>query len=189
MVVILALACADTAPAPVVPVRSRVDSIPAAPLRETAVAEFCDSTASATTAQPFSLPELDAPAPSPASGWSWVNVWATWCGPCVAEMPMIRKWAEKLAGEGAPVDLRFLSVDAAASDLDSYRKSHADTPPTMRVKDFSLVAGWFSALGLDSGTPIPIHFFVDAAQKVRCIRAGAVNEADYAVIKKIVSGG
>lgn len=187
MVLTLALACAETAPTS--PPLSRVDAVAAPPMRATAVEEFCDTSAGAATAPPFSLPELDAPAPAAATGWSWVNVWATWCGPCVAEMPMIRKWAEKLSTEGAPVDLRFLSVDAAAADLDGYRAKHADAPPTMRIKDFGLVAGWFAALGLDAGTPIPIHFFVDGAQKVRCIRAGAVNDADYAVIKKIITGG
>jgi thiol-disulfide isomerase/thioredoxin len=41
----------------------------------------------------------------------WVlNFWATWCGPCIAEMPVLDAFAEARAGQ--PVRVLFVSVDA-----------------------------------------------------------------------------
>jgi thiol-disulfide isomerase/thioredoxin len=39
----------------------------------------------------------------------FINLWATWCGPCKAEMPGIQKLAEKLKDE--PIAFVMLSVD------------------------------------------------------------------------------
>lgn len=40
-----------------------------------------------------------------------INVWATWCGPCIKEIPELNKLVEEFASE----DIRFLAFD----DLDS----------------------------------------------------------------------
>jgi thiol-disulfide isomerase/thioredoxin len=42
-----------------------------------------------------------------------VNLWATWCGPCVAEMPTLAKLQGDYAGK--PVKVLAISVDEAAS--------------------------------------------------------------------------
>lgn len=42
----------------------------------------------------------------------FINVWATWCGPCVAEMPAIQKLADSLAKE----NVAFLLVSEEDSD-------------------------------------------------------------------------
>ncbi|MGK7346350.1 MAG: peroxiredoxin family protein [Candidatus Nitrospinota bacterium M3_3B_026] len=41
--------------------------------------------------------------------WVFVNFWATWCGPCVVEMPMMNKLHKKLAGK--PFEMVAISID------------------------------------------------------------------------------
>jgi len=43
----------------------------------------------------------------------FINLWATWCGPCKAEMPGIQNLSEKLKGQ--PIAFVMLSVDKEAS--------------------------------------------------------------------------
>ena len=40
--------------------------------------------------------------------------------------------------------------------------------------------------GLDASAVIPIHFFVDPEQRVRCVRMGSVSEPEYAAVEKVL---
>jgi thiol-disulfide isomerase/thioredoxin len=127
-----------------------------------------------------------AAAPAAAPGWRWLNVWATWCKPCVEEMPRLRAWQGKLAAAaGKPVDLAFVSVDETDAEVADFRKAHPDAPPSLRLAEPSKMHAWFRDLGLIGEPPIPIHVFADATNHIRCARAAAVREKDYAAVEKL----
>lgn len=55
--------------------------------------------------------------------WVVVNFWATWCPPCIAEMPDLQAFHDKYAGKGAMVvgiNTENLTGDQLQLFLDSY---------------------------------------------------------------------
>ena len=72
----------------------RVNAVETVAKKDVTVDEFCDVLPkTAAEAPALALPPM-APSsgPPPASGWRWFNVWATWCKPCIDEMPLLAAW-------------------------------------------------------------------------------------------------
>lgn len=183
------LACSGEPPAPAAPPPSRFDAVAAVPKKPISVDEFCEVRAAPEAAKSFALPTIDGAPMARGNGWTWVNVWATWCEPCVEEMPMLVQWQARLAKAGVDVTLQFLSVDAKADDVTKWRGSHPTAPPSMRLADLSQLGGWLLSVGLDASAVIPVHLFVDPEQRVRCVRMGSVSEAEYAAVELVLKGG
>jgi thiol-disulfide isomerase/thioredoxin len=59
-----------------------------------------------------------------------VNVWATWCGPCVAEHPAFQALYDKLKGR-ADVEVLTLNIDENPADIAPYIKKHGYTFPVI----------------------------------------------------------
>lgn len=53
-----------------------------------------------------------------------LNIWATWCGPCIEEMPSMQRLYEQLGPEG--LKIVAVSVDAPAGGLDRLGRPGGD---------------------------------------------------------------
>ncbi|MDQ3032358.1 MAG: TlpA family protein disulfide reductase [Myxococcota bacterium] len=164
---------------------SRVEAV--APRQEDPAARFCDVSAPAGEGRMLELPPLEGES-APTSGWRWINVWATWCEPCVEEMPLIARWRERLAADDAAIETFFLSVDRTEGEVSAFHALHPDAPSTSRIVDPDGLEGLVASLGLDAGATIPIHALVDPEGHIRCVRTGSIAERDYTTVRAIIRG-
>jgi len=66
----------------------------------------------------------------------FINLWATWCGPCKAEMPSIQKLFSKLEGNSIEFVMLSLDKDEALSKVHSYVKKYNYTFPIYMPSGF-----------------------------------------------------
>jgi thiol-disulfide isomerase/thioredoxin len=84
-----------------------------------------------------------------------VDFWATWCGPCVAELPKVKAAYEKLHDRG--FEIVGISFDSDRDKLESFVKSK-----DMPWPQYFDGAGWKNAFGTQYGVrSIPAMWLVD----------------------------
>jgi thiol-disulfide isomerase/thioredoxin len=109
--------------------------------------------------------------------WTWVNLWAGWCGPCKEEMPVLRAWEERLGGL---LRVAFVSID----DDERLSKRFLDGQPKGGVRrsyhlgELETRKKWLSAIGLEEVSTLPVHVLVDPEGAVRCVIKGAIEPQD-----------
>jgi thiol-disulfide isomerase/thioredoxin len=78
----------------------------------------------------FSLPDLQGTPIGVPSAWTGrpvlVNVWASWCGPCIEEMPELQRFSAEQAGNG--VQVVGIALDDAAAVRDFLARVPVDYP-------------------------------------------------------------
>ena len=167
---------------------ARTEGAKVKPAQTASTDAFCDVHAGDASGDVFHWPEL-APggtAPSVGSGWQWVNVWATWCKPCIAEMPRITAQRDKLVAAGKRVELTFVSIDDSDAEVAAFRKDHPELPVSLRIAGNNQRTTWLRSLHLSDGA-IPINLFVSPASRLRCARAGEIREPDLAMVDRLLA--
>lgn len=172
-------ACGEEAVAPI-PRRSEAVAVRAEDPRT----RFCDPS-SLSSARVLALPTLEG-ASIPSGGVRWINLWATWCAPCIEEMPLIADFTTRLQHDGIQMSAYFVSVDDSMATVEQFRGTHPGTPMTAHLPDASGIPALVASFGLDPGAGIPIHALVDANNVIRCVRSGTVHESDYATVRDIM---
>jgi thiol-disulfide isomerase/thioredoxin len=181
VIAVAALAACDDKAAP----PSRVNAVTAEPA-PASVDDLCEVHHAAAAAPAFALPELARGEPPAVAGWRWVNVWATWCKPCIEEMPRLHRWRERLARGDRSLTLVFVSADESDDDIAAFRAAHPEIPDGARLADPEALPAWLTSIGLDGGAPIPIHVVVDPAGRTRCVRAAGVRETDFDAVERLL---
>ena len=188
----LLLAACDGGSEPAAPPPARFEAVAAPPPAPVDLDAFCEARPDPAAAPTFRWPTLTpASPPVPTTqGWTWVNVWATWCAPCIAEMPTIVTWPDALAKEGAPIDLRLLSVDEDTAKLTAFTRTHPEVQGSLHMADGANAADWIEGLGLEDVAPVlPLHVLLDPQGRIRCVRSGALSPEHRDAIKALVRSG
>lgn len=191
LAVSLLTACADEKPASQPAGNSRFAAVKSDKNTPKAASTFCERVYDVSEAKKFVDPAEKAipgyTATKAVDGrWRWVNLWATWCQPCVEEMALLGKWKAALEKDVAPLELELWSVDAEEKDLVDWLKK--PMPGHVRwVKSPEDLNALLGQLGLDKNSAIPIHALVDAEDRLRCVRVGSVHDADYPAVKALLA--
>jgi cytochrome c biogenesis protein CcmG/thiol:disulfide interchange protein DsbE len=109
-----------------------------------------------------------------------VNFWASWCGPCQQEMPLLARKAQEHAGSGLEI-LGVLSDDTAANGK-AFETTYGATWPSVFDGDGSIKKA-YQVIGR------PQSYFIDKDGILRSIQIGYLTDADFERQLAMISGG
>jgi cytochrome c biogenesis protein CcmG, thiol:disulfide interchange protein DsbE len=104
-----------------------------------------------------------------------LDVWASWCGPCKQELPMLDEMAKRLKHQG--IDVLAVSVDQERANVDKFLKGRGRWSLTIAHDPDGLIA---ERLQPDK---MPTSYVIDRSGIVRYVNAGFVPD-DAAMIEK-----
>jgi thiol-disulfide isomerase/thioredoxin len=107
-----------------------------------------------------------------------VNFWATWCEPCVDEMPSMQRLYERLAGE--PFEIFAVNFQESEPRIRAFLGKVPVTFSILRDTDGSVVREWKVRI-------FPSSFVVDAEGALRYVLVGAIDWSNPEVEKTLRS--
>lgn len=105
-----------------------------------------------------------------------VNFWATWCVPCVVEMPSLSRLRERLARHG--VEVLAVNFQENVARIEAFMKQHNLTLRVVRDHDGTLRRAW-------QVNVFPTTFVVGSDQRVALRAVGEVDWDDPQVESRL----
>lgn len=109
--------------------------------------------------------------PAAGAAVTVVNVWASWCQPCVAEMPRLRSVAARFADDDVVV-LGIATRDNTAAAV-SFLSATGFDLPSLADPNGAKAARWSSIV---PAAAVPATLLVDSSGRVRARWVGPVDE-------------
>jgi thiol-disulfide isomerase/thioredoxin len=106
----------------------------------------------------------------------FLNLWATWCGPCMAEMPSIQRLAGMPGLEGGEVAFVCVSIDQEVDAFRQFVASAKDVPMTFLHADPAKLPPVFTTDG------IPATFVIAPDGRVAAAVTGGADWDDPSVV-------
>ena len=107
-----------------------------------------------------------------------LDVWASWCGPCKQELPMLDAMAKRLKGQG--IDVLAVSVDQERANVDKFVHGHGRWSLTIAHDPRQEIAE------LLQPDKMPTSYVVDRAGIVRYVNAGFVPEDASTIERRLL---
>ena len=98
-----------------------------------------------------------------------LNMWASWCGPCREESPLMQRWHERISRAGAGTVVGVNALDAS-SDARGFARDYGLTYPMLRDPDGASIQGDWGVLSY------PETFVIDRRGRITAIARGVVDE-------------
>jgi len=93
-----------------------------------------------------------------------LNFWATWCGPCVNEMPYLQQVCEEWSAKG--VMLLAINIDASSSEASQFLQAHELSLSVLLGAKADVAARYNIRY-------IPTTFFIDKDGIIQAVKVGA----------------
>ncbi len=105
-----------------------------------------------------------------------VNFWASWCGPCISEIPSLRDLYETMAGE--PFEVLAVNVKEGRFKVHKFSRMMALPFPVLLDPDGEAFTSWDAQV-------LPTSFIVDADGRVRHKIQGPLDWTSGEVVQTI----
>ena len=105
-----------------------------------------------------------------------INFWATWCPPCVEEMPSMERLYQKM--KGRPFEILAIDVGEDKADILKFIDMMKTTFPVLLDRDGKVYNEWKVYV-------YPTNFLVDKKGRIRYGSPGAINWDEKAPVDKI----
>jgi thiol-disulfide isomerase/thioredoxin len=99
----------------------------------------------------------------------FLNLWATWCGPCRAEMPSMEKLYQRFKDKG--LDILAVNIQERKADVEAFMRRNKLTFPAALDED-GRIAQQYGVMG------IPTSYILDRQGRVILRLVGSINWDD-----------
>lgn len=107
-----------------------------------------------------------------------VNFWATWCEPCIAEMPSMQQLRDRFAAEG--FEVLAVNYQEGPARIGAFMQKMNLSLPVVRDTDGSVARQWGARV-------FPASYLIDRSGNIRYVISGAADWTSAPLVSTIRS--